>query len=63
MRRSAVGHLVLADGVSGEVGEDRTLCLIAIGKSGDEMSSSGGGGGALLFLVATLFFLLLGLLL
>ena len=63
MRRSAVGHQVLADGVSGEVGEDRALCLMAIGKSGDGMSSSGGGGGALLFSVAALFFLLLGLLL
>ena len=62
MRRSAVGHLVLADGVSGEVGEDRALCLMAIGKSGDGMSSSGGGG-ALLFSVAARFFLLLGLLL
>lgn len=74
MRRSAVGHLVPEDGVSGEVGEDRALCLMAISRSGGlelEQSSGGGsgsgmsssGGGALLFSVAALFFLLLGLLL
>jgi len=34
MRRYAVGHLVLEDGVSGDVGEDRALCLMAIRRLG-----------------------------
>ena len=32
--RPTVGYLVLEDGVSGEVGEDRALCLMAIGGLG-----------------------------
>jgi len=38
-----IPHLALEDGVSGEVGEDRALCLMAaIGRPAGWMSSSGG---------------------